>query len=85
MVLIKPFFQGGSLAREKERASEALHPSTQRRTLYIFKKPGAQQESGCEDPRVSPPDPPFPINKEACRRPGVGAGLLMARSQGSFP
>lgn len=83
MVLIKPFFQGGSLAREreKERASEALHPSTQSCTLYIFKKPGAQQESDHKDPRHHPP----PLDKEASRRPGVRAGLLMALFPGILP
>lgn len=82
MVLIKPFFQGGSRPeREKERSPEALHHSTQLCTLYIFKRPrtlDSQQESGREDPRHHP----VLIrqgDKEASRKQGVGASLPIPR------
>lgn len=54
MVLIKPFFQGGSLARERERYREHLSVCipAPKPVPCIFKKPGVQQELGHEDPRT---------------------------------
>lgn len=54
MVLIKPFFQGGSLARERKRYREHLSVCipAPKPVPCIFKKPGVQQELGHEDPRT---------------------------------
>lgn len=54
MVLIKPFFQGGSLARERERYREylSLCIPAPNPVPCIFKKPGVQQELDHEDPRT---------------------------------